>query len=566
MTLALYQQTMKEEIYAEWNAGKTCVAATMATGLGKSYLIGDIVKELQQPTTVMAHRAELVGQLSMTLASNGVRHALSVPPKLIRSIVARQIVAEGRSFYDPSSAVRIASVQSLATAHSRDDAWLKRTRLWIGDECHHFLLKNIWGRAVLRMPNARGLGVTATPNRADGKGIGSKAEGFFDTLVEGPQLGEGIDMGFLVPYELVIPGNDVELSDEMISPLTGDFNQVRLRETIHKSPTLVGNVVKTWQAQAAGRKTIVFVVDIEEAVKTANAFKAQGIRAEAISSHTPDDLRDRLMQEFRRGNLLVLVNVDLFGEGVDIPAVEVVVMARPTASLGLFIQICGRALRLNISSILRAAWHTFTPEQRCQFIAESPKPLALIIDHVGNVVRHRPPCDTRVWTLESREKRSRTAPLDAIPLTSCLSCFRPISRELVICPHCGHELIAATTAGRTLNEVDGDMVRLNPSQLRELESAIRRVDGAVLIPNGAKPEVAGAITKRHRERQFAQRDLRDRVALWAGYWQNLGEEDRVIHKRFFLTFKIGILEAMALGTPEALALLKRIQSVTDTWN
>lgn len=409
------------------------------------------------------------------------------------------------------------------------------------------------------MPHARGLGVTATPIRAEGSGLGRHADGVFDTLVEGPQLGEGIDLGFLTPYRLVCPKNDIEVDDSLISDTTGDFNQVRLRDIVHKSATLIGNVVETYRKFAADKAAIVFVVDIEEAGRMAAAFKAKGVAAEAISSKTPPELRAKIMRDFRDRRVLVLCNVDLFGEGVDIPALETVIMARPTASLGLFLQQAGRALRLNVSPELRAQWPGLTPEQRKAHIAASPKPLALIIDHVGNVMRHRPPCTVRTWSLDRRERKSRSAPADAIPLTTCLNelCLQPYERHLTECPYCGKSPPPpADRAGP--KEVDGDMVLLDPKTLRLLEVNLARVDGTPTVPYGASPIVAMAVRKNHHDRQLAQRDLRQVIALWAGVYAARGEEDRVIHKRFFLTFNTTIIEAMTLGATDAAALMSRV--------
>lgn len=411
-------------------------------------------------------------------------------------------------------------------------------------------------------PEALGLGMTATPVRAEGAGLGSAADGFFDALVEGPQLGEGIDQGFLTPYKIGISEEYVEVDEVPISEDTGDYNKFKLRDTIHKHPTLVGHVVDTYLKLCPGKRAICYVVDIEEAGKTAAAFRDAGVRAQAVSSKTEEGLRDRIMRDFRDGRVDVLVNVDLFGEGVDIPAVEVVIMARPTASLGLYMQMVGRCMRLAVSKILRAAWHTYTVAQRRQFIAESVKPFALVIDHVGNINRHGLPCEPRVWSLNRREKRSRGGAGDAEQLKHCTvpPCFKPYPRVLPVCPHCGKSPEPSPEQRRSLKALDGDFILLDPATMRQMEAEVRDVDGPVRIPGNVTPKTAGAIQKRHLERQRAQRDLRQTIALWAGRWHAIGEDDRTIHKRFYLTFSVDILTAMALGSTDAVALKAKIEA------
>lgn len=559
MPLEQYQHDLKNGIYRAWNDGADNVCATMATGLGKSYTVAHIVQELDAPTVVIAHRTELVSQLSLSLAAQGVRHALSLPSKPIQRIVSDHIRQFNRSYYDDRSTVRVVSAQSVVDSN---EPWMQSAKYWITDECHHLLKKNLWGRVVEKLPNARGLGVTATPIRAEGAGLGSHADGVFDALVEGPQLGAGIELGFLTPYRIVCSESDIEIDTVPVSDSTGDYNQVRLREAVHRSKSLIGDMVQTYRKWTPGKAAIAFVVDIEEAGRVATAFKAAGIPAEAISSKTPTDLRAKIMDDFRARRLLVLVNVDLFGEGVDIPSLEVVIMARHTASLSLMLQQVGRALRLDVPSNLRAIWSTFTPEERRAHIAASRKPIAYIIDHVGNVVRHNLPCMVRQWSLDRRERKSRSAPGDAMPLTTCLneSCMLPYERHLPSCPYCGVEP-APPPERKTPAAVDGDMVLLDPSTLRLMEAEVRRIDGPPMIPQNLPPPAVGAVRRNHFDRQEAQRELRESIALWAGYYARAGEPDRAIHKRFFLTFGMTILEAEAYGTNDANTLRTKIDEL-----
>ena len=236
--------------------------------------------------------------------------------------------------------------------------------------------------AAALFPNSRGLLVTANTERADGKGLGRHADGLADTLVEGPGMRDLINQGYLSDYRIFAPPSDLNLDGVEIGS-TGDFKQNQLKLRIKKSH-VVGDVVEHYKRLANGKQGITFATDVETATEIAAQFNAAGVPAEAVSAKTPDRLRVEISRRFERGEIKQLVNVDLFGEGYDVPAVEVVSMARPTESFNLFCQQFGRSLR----------------------ILEG-KTGAIIIDHVGNVMRHGLPDAYQAWTLDRREKGKR---------------------------------------------------------------------------------------------------------------------------------------------------------------
>jgi superfamily II DNA or RNA helicase len=280
--------------------------------------------------------------------------------------------------------------------------------LWVLDEGHHQQADNKWGTAAAMFPNAKGLGVTATPLRGDGKGLGRHNDGLYDVMVDGPTPRELIDMGYLTDYRIIAPRSDLIIDDQGVGA-SGDWSRAQLKAAAKKSH-IIGDVVGHYLKFARGKLGVTFATDVETATDIAERFNTAGVPAEVISAKTPDADRMAIMARFKRRELLQLVNVDILGEGVDVPAIEVVSMARPTQSFALFSQQFGRALRLMIDGSLYPIWDTLTSEERRAHIAASKKPRAIIIDHVGNVERmakqYGLPDYPPVWSLDRRERRS----------------------------------------------------------------------------------------------------------------------------------------------------------------
>lgn len=535
-----YQVNAINGAIAEWNAGHMNVMIVLPTGGGKTVVLSYLVANTPGAVCVSAHRSELVTQISTALARDGVRHRVIGPSSLAKACAAIHMEEFGRSFIDPSSRVAVASVDTLRS-HDKNDPWLKQVTLWVMDEGHHVLAENKWGQACALFPNARGLAVTATPVRADGKGLGRHADGLLDALVVGPNPRELIDRGYLTEYRIFAPPSDLDLSTVDVTA-SGDYSPPKLKAARQKSH-ITGDVVAHYLRIAPGKLGVTFDVDIESATQTAAAFKAAGVPAEAVSSKTPEALRRDILRRFKRREILQLVNVDLFGEGFDLPAIEVVSFARPTMSFSLFCQQFGRALRLL-----------------------DGKQFAYIIDHVGNCMRHGLPDAARVWSLNRREKRASSGAKDAIPLRTCLNptCFGVYERLLKVCPYCGHEHVAADRSAPEV--VDGDLHELSPEVLARMRGAVDRIDGAPTIPYGASPEVAGSVKRRHWERQQAQVELRKTIALWGGWKARDGHDDSGQMKLFFWKFGIDTLNAMALGAPDAQNLTARIAADLATEN
>lgn len=551
-----YQIDLEQACYRAWQDGARVVMPVLPTGGGKTVVVGNVAEAYEGYGVAIAHRQELVGQISVALAFEGIRHNLLVPPNVRRTIIKTHMDKVGRDFTDPNARWHVGGVDTIVKMRPVDFPWFNQVGLVVQDEGHHVLKTNKWGKAFAMFPQAHGMFPTATPIRADGKGLGSHADGLVDALVEGPPMRELIDTGYLTDYRIFCPKtSDLNLQGVEISETTGDFNQDQLRKAVRASNKIVGDVVKHYLEHARGKLGITFAVDVEEATKIAAAFRAAGVPAEVVSAKTPDDLRRNIISRFANREILQLVNVDLFGEGFDLPALEVVSFARPTQSFALFCQQFGRVLRLMIERKLMELWDRLGVQERKNLIAQSIKPFGMIIDHVGNVVRHGLPDKRRHWSLDRRDKRASKAALDAIPLRRCLRCTQPYERSELSCPFCG-EACPEPSARSGPEFVDGDLYELSADVLAKMRGDQARVDGPAWIPRDAAPPVQIAMQRNHVDKQKAQLTLRHVMAQWAG--ANSDHDDRVNYKRFYLTFGIDVLGAKALGRQDAEVLTERI--------
>lgn len=567
--LRSYQAELKSAIYDAWAAGHSVVLGVMPARTGKTVLFSDVIRENQGGSVAIAHRARLVEQMSFALAKAGVRHRVIGPASLQRACSARHLAKLRRNFVDPSAWVAVASVNTLAKR--KHEAWFDHVTLWVTDEGHHLTKDSMWDTAINLFTRARGLIVTATPCRADGKGLGRSSDGVADVMVVGRSPRELINMGYLVDYRLVLAESDVNIANVPVGA-SGDFVQAALANAVHESKRLVGDVVREYLRHGAGKPGITFAVDVEEAKKLVLAYRDAGVPAELVTADTPDVLRLAIMAEYEAGRLKQLVNVDLFGEGVDLPDVHVVSMARHTNSYGLFIQQFWRGGTLLISDELHRVWSDLTDEQRRAHIAASAKPRFIVIDHVGNVMRHartrRLPCVAQNWSLDARDRSGSGAGQadDVIPLRVCanpdanntgLPCAQPYERTEPACPHCGFVPVPVARSGP--EHVDGNLLELD-------DETLARLRGDVVI-NDTSPEynrflgdiINRAHQNRHAEKMESQGHLRAAMALFCGYqMDHMGRDLAEMYKRFYFAFGIDALSAQALGARDAEALRGRI--------
>lgn len=547
IVLRPYQIENKEKIYAEWKADYKNVLLVKATGLGKTKLFCSIAIDLaikgiwghKLPSAIMVHRKELVQQISLTLAEEGIPHNIIAPTPVIRGIVAAQRQLTKRQWYDYNANITVISVDTLNSRIAKHEKWAKSIRFWITDEATHLLRENKWGRAVKFFPNAIGLGVTATPERLDKRGLGSHVDGVFDRMVIGPDTRWGIDNGYLCSYKIAIPNSDYQLH---LKEANGDSDYTREAMIVASQKShIVGDVVANYQKFAGGKQAIVFTSDVGAGERMKANFIAKGVKAVLLTALSEDSDRLRSMIDYRDKKIQVLINIDLFDEGLDVPGIECVIMARPTMSLSKYLQMIGRGLR---------------PAKGKEFL--------VIIDHVGNVKKHGLPDARRRWSLDRVKRRKKN--LNLIRICANVECNAPFSLVLRVCPYCKEEVKGPNREGSgrvSPAEIQGDLILLDPDTLRELESKTVLEDPNLVAQRVAKAAGGPAgIRAMHNqiERIAAQRLLVDAIALKAGEKRAEGLTDREIHVDFFLNFNSTISEWLAEPKVE---MLKHIEELKE---
>jgi len=525
-----YQVKLKNDIYNSWRAGNRNVLAVSVTGSGKSVIMSDIITDgfrsgLRQ--VVMAHRNELVTQMSSHIARRGIQHRIIGPNSTIAQARTKHREEFGVSFVNPNAPTAVIGVDTLMARKDNLKAWAQQVDRWVIDEAHHVIGNdrvdpNKWGKAVKMFSNAYGLGVTATPLRADGQGLGRLFDGCMDDLVLGPPMRQLIEQNYLSDYEIVCPISDLKVDLKNVSK-DGDWSSKTLRKAAKQS-RIVGDVVENYCKYAIGRRALVFATDIETADDIADKFNNFGIRAASLNGKSLSTYRDHCLKGFERGEFSILINVDLFDEGFDCPACDVVILARPTASLGKYLQMIGRALRY------------------------LPGKTALVIDHVSNVIRHGLPDKEREWSLGRRDKKAKhKKDPDEIPLTRCPNCKKPYEKFRTICPYCNTEKPLPDPSSRSIEMVEGDLVLLNKKTLAQMRQStiLENPDDINKRVTAVAGPIAGkGVANRQLEKIKAQKELIDVINQWAGIERARGFTDREIHKRFYLTLGVDVLTAL----------------------
>lgn len=358
LELRPYQESLTQKIFHEWASGQKRVMAQLPTGGGKTAIFVEIAREFTsrgQQVLVLAHREELILQAKDKLeAATG------------------QTVGVIKAGYKPSldCLIQVASVQTLARRR------LPTAELVVVDEAHHSSAKT-YRRILENYHAAYILGVTATPIRADRTGF----DDIFECLVCGPTVSELIDQGYLSQFRLY--ASPESMTTKGVRTTAGDFNQGDI-EGANEVTALAGNLVKNYHNFAGGKRCAVFAISIAHSIAIARRYCEAGIPAEHLDGKTPAAERQAILERFRAGETLVLCNCGIVSEGFDLPAIEVIQIARPTKSLGLWLQMLGRALR------------------PCP-----GKDFARIIDHTNNWQRLGLPDQPHLWLLEGLEVEPR---------------------------------------------------------------------------------------------------------------------------------------------------------------
>ena len=320
-----------------------------------------------------------------------------------------------------NSPIQIASIQTLSRRVER----VKSPDLVVWDEVHHIGAKT-WGKVYDCFSGAYHIGLTATPCRLDGTGL----DKWFSKMVSGPSVQWLIDNGFLSQYKIFAPGN---IDTSSVHSRMGDFITSELLAVVDR-PTITGDAIKHYKKLCAGKRAIVFCVSIEHSKHVVEQFNANGIPAEHIDGETDKHHRDAAIQRFSSGKTIILSNVDLVGEGFDLPAIEAGILLRPTQSLGMYIQQSGRALRPY-------------PGKECAFI----------LDHAGNCQRHGLPCDDREWSLKGSKGTDKQS-ASSVKIKACPRCYAVQFSGKEACSYCGYEF---EKSPRKVDYEDGNLVEVD---------------------------------------------------------------------------------------------------------
>ena len=426
LTLRPYQSQAVADLRAAFRSGARAPLLVAPTGMGKTVVFSAITAGAVQRgrhVLVLVHRRELIRQASAKLAAVGVAHG---------------VIAAG---IQPSNhPVQVASVQTLAR-RLQLQTW--QPDLIVIDEAHH-AVAGTWARILDHWPDALRLGVTATPIRADGRGLGA----MFDRLVHGPSVAKLIEAQHLSDYTIYAPNLNARLDSLPIR--SGDFDKTAAAHALDR-PSITGDAIAHYRRLAAGQPAIAFCCTAAHAEHVAAQFQAAGISAATLLGTTPIDEREELIASFAGGSLQVLVSVDVISEGTDVPAAAVAILLRPTQSEGLYLQQVGRVLR-----------------------PAPGKAHAVILDHVGNVHRHGFPDDHRDWTLDDDRKRGRGSDGPPAPcVRTCEVCFAAFAPQ-PICPCCG---AVAQPSARELRQREGELAELSRQALAQARARDRKQQG-----------------------------------------------------------------------------------------
>jgi DNA repair protein RadD len=396
------------------------------TGAGKTEIACGVIKhtvEQHKSVLFLAHRREIIQQTSAKLAANGIAHG-----------VGHGIIMAGVE-PRPMAPVQVASIDTLHVRGVRSEAMrLPQADLLIFDEAHRAR-----GRTrehlISLYPDANLLGMTATPCRGDGRGLGN----IFNTMIECPQVAELILGGFLVKSRVYAP---VDPDLKGVRTQQGDYVIGQLSRRMN-TDALVGDIVEHWLKYGERRRSVIFAVDVAHSAHIKNEFMDFGVRAEHLDGETAITERAAILDRLRTGETEVVTNCMVLTEGWDMPAVGCCILARPTRQMGLYRQMIGRVLR-----------------------PADGKPDAIILDHSGAVYRHGLPEDRVEWTLAidqravnpAQAKRERG---DEPQLHECPSC-----KAVMVAPPCAHCGWMPKPRARDVDFAEGELGLVDGSKAR----------------------------------------------------------------------------------------------------
>lgn len=439
------------------------------TGSGKTVIFCRIIAGAVAKgnrVLLIVHRKELLDQASDKLDYLGVDHG----------------VIMGDHWRDrPHLPVQIGSIQTLI----RRDPLVPAPNIIILDEAHH-AVSSSWAEVLSWYPDAVVIGVTATPVRMDGRGLGS----LFQSMVLAPTVRELTEQGYLVPIRCwKQPKPDLQ----GIHKTAGDYNQDELAVRMNQSK-LVGSLVSEYQRHAAGRRTLVFAVNIAHSRAIQQEFVAAGIACEHLDGETPKSLREAVLQRLRDGRTRVVTNCQVLTEGFDCPEVSCVSLARPTLSLGLYLQMAGRALR-----------------------PAEGKVDCILLDHAGCVDSFGLPDDDQDWELTEGKVRAAKKSISlADEYKVCPECGQ-LARKTALSCSCGYEY----SQRKAVQTVEGELIAVTEEirkKIVPLSRQRRDYERGLWLAAYGKKKDGSPFSSRYPESRFAGMHGYHPPAAWRAEW------------------------------------------------
>jgi DNA repair protein RadD len=418
VTLRPYQSTGIAQIREAFAQGFKAPLYVLPCGGGKTVMFSAISESSEKRgkrVLILCHRIELVDQIVASLKT------FDVTPDIIASGYNR---GAGR-FRASNHHVAVASVQTLVR---RLESYAPPTLIVI-DEAHH-TMANTWATVLRQYHDAKILGVTASPIRTDGRGL----RAHFDKIIVGPSVNQLTHDGFLAPTRVFAPPT-VDTSGLHIR--MGDFKPEEA-DALLDTPSITGSALSHYRQHANGLPALVFCTSVKHAHHVAEQFRKDDIAAVALDGGTDKQLRRMAVQDFRAAKIKVITQCEIATEGWDLPGVHCGIFLRPTASLGMWIQMMGRCSR------------------------PSPgKSHAILLDHVGNCQRLGLAGDDRDWQLSVDETKRKKKPAPGVRV--CPKCFAASPARATQCVECGH--VFEVKPRQVLEEKEGELVELTAEQI-----------------------------------------------------------------------------------------------------
>lgn len=470
MSLRDYQEDFVHKVRAAYREKNRAVLLVAATGAGKTVVFSYIAKSAAgkgSRVLILAHRDTLIKQASRKLNENAVPHG---------------VIMAGFT-PNPRRLVQVASVQTLVRRLEKMKAAGVEFELIVVDEAHLSAAAS-YMKVFETWPKALVLGVTGSPIRLDGKGLGRGQGAIYDTIVQGISIRELIDQGYLVRPVVYASKDRVDLSG--IKKVGGDYDNAALADVMDK-PVITGSAIEHYRKICPGVPAVAWCANVAHAKHVAEQFNAAGIPARALSGEDDTAERDKALADLSSGAIKVITFAMLLVEGVDCPAIGAVILLRPTMSLSSYLQTIGRGLR----PVYALGMPLATVEQRMAAIDAGPKGRSCyVLDHAGLVFRHGLAHEDREWSLDGEKKgKGKKKDKDQLaPVAQCPKCFL-VHDPAPTCPACGHIYEARA---RQLNEQDGELAEVTEEVAARLKFERKR-------------EVAEAATLQDLEKIAAQR-------------------------------------------------------------